>query len=75
MGAERDKREPRKNVYFEWYSPPIFGILIHGKVDKIFLVTTLSSPNYRLIMSQNNFMLLSHDIVVCNIYNGAVFFL
>ena len=52
MDAERDKREARKNMYFERYCPIIFGMLMYGAVDKIKLGKTLF-PNWRHILSQN----------------------
>ena len=35
MDAEGDKREARKNMYFERYSPVIVRILMYGEVDEI----------------------------------------
>ena len=52
MGAERDKREARKKMRFERYSPVILRILMYGEVDKIELGETLF-PNWRHILSQN----------------------
>ena len=52
MDAERDKREARKNMYFERYSPVILGILMYGAGYKIKLGKTLF-PNRRHIFSQN----------------------
>ena len=52
MDAERDKREARKKMYFERYSPVIVGILMYGEVDKIKLGKTLF-PSWRHILSQN----------------------
>ena len=54
MDAERDKREARKNMYSERYSPPVvFGILMYGSVDKKKLGKTLF-PNWRHILKTNN---------------------
>ena len=52
MDAQRDKREARKKMYFERYSPVILRILMYGEIDekknsKTFL------PNWRQILSQN----------------------
>ena len=52
MDAERDKREARKRVYFERYSPVILRILMYGEVDEIKLGKKLF-PNWRHILSQN----------------------
>ena len=52
MDAERDKREARKIMYFERYSPVILWILMYGEVDKIKLGKTLF-PNWRHILSRN----------------------
>ena len=41
MEAERDKREVRKFVHFERYSPVILRIFMCGEVDKIKLGKTL----------------------------------
>ena len=40
MDAERDKREARKILYFERYSPVILRILMYEEVDKIKLGKT-----------------------------------
>ena len=40
MGADRDKREVRKILYFEQYSGAILRILMYGEVDKIKLGKT-----------------------------------
>ena len=53
MEAERDKREVRKFLYFERYSPVILRILMYGEVDEIKLGKTLF-PNWRNSLSQNN---------------------
>ena len=52
MDAERDKREARKILYFERYSPGILRISMYGAVDKIKIGKTLF-PNWRHILSQN----------------------
>ena len=52
MEAVRDKREVRKKMYFERYSPVILRILIHGEVGKIKLDKTLFL-NWRHISSQS----------------------
>ena len=57
MDAERDRREARKNLYFERYSPVILNILMYGEVDKIELGNALF-PNRRHILSQNKKYLL-----------------
>ena len=50
--AERDKREARKKMYFERYSPVILRTLMYGEVDIIKLGKTLF-PNWRHVLSQN----------------------
>ena len=57
MGAERDKREVRKFLYLERYSPVILRILMYGEIDKIKLGKTLL-PNWRHILSQDKKYLL-----------------
>ena len=55
MDAERDKREVRKKMYFERYSPVIIldlEVHVYGEVDNINLGKTFF-PNCRLILSQN----------------------
>ena len=52
MKAERDKREVRKMLYLERYSPVILEILMYGEVDKIQLDKILF-PKWRHILSQN----------------------
>ena len=52
MDAERDKREARKMLYFERYSPVILRLLMYGEVAKIKLGKTLF-PNWGHILSQN----------------------
>ena len=34
MGAERDKREARKILWFKRYAPVILRILVYGEVDE-----------------------------------------
>ena len=57
MDAERDKREARKKMYVERYSPVILRILMYEEVDKIKVGKTLF-PNWRHILSQNKQYLL-----------------
>ena len=52
MDAERDKREARKILHLERYSPVIFRILMHGEVDKILLGKTIFS-RLESYLSQN----------------------
>ena len=52
VNADGSKRETRKNMHFERYSPVILGILMYGAVDKVQLGKTLF-PNWRHILSQN----------------------
>ena len=53
MDAGRDKREARKNMYFERYGPVSLGILMYGAGDNIKLGKTLF-PNRRHICPKTN---------------------
>ena len=47
MDAKRDKREARKKLFFERYSPVILRILMHGEVDKKKKLAETIFPNWR----------------------------
>ena len=53
MNAERNKREARKIMYFERYTPVILRILMYGEADTIKLGKTFF-PSYFAVSPKTN---------------------
>ena len=74
MDAERDKRETRKLLYFERYSPVMLRILMYGEVDEknlarhYFQISIIVCPKTNNIYCKNNLPRTAVGIIVVHLF-------